>query len=84
MITLKHCSMKEADEVINKAGVELMDALEGVLLDSLIGSNAAGEIFLFRACFVNSNSSDYTIKKSQSEEERAELWREWETITAHT
>lgn len=83
MTVLNHYSLSEAEDIIT-AGVELMDASEGVLLDDMIGENEAGQLVLFKVCFVNSCSSDYTIKISESDEERAELWREWEAITAYT
>ena len=83
MTTLKHYSLSEAEDII-AAGVELMDASEGVLLDDMIGENEAGQLVLFKVCFVSCWASDYTIKISESDEDRAELWREWEAITAYT
>ena len=83
MTVLNHCSLSEAEDIIT-AGVELMDASEGVLLDDMIGENEAGQLVLFKVCFVNCWASDYTIKISESDEDREELWREWEAITAHT
>lgn len=83
MIISKHHGLKEIEDFIED-DVEIMDANEGVLLDDLIGVNEGGDVVLFRVCYLNSNASDYTVKISQSDEERADLWREWENITAHT
>ena len=81
MIILKHCSLSEIDDIIEARNIEIIDVEEDVLLDNMIGTDPAGDLVLFKVCYVNSNMSDYTVKKAEDPGEASDIWEEWEHIT---
>ena len=64
------------ENLLKEKSGEIIDCIEGVLLDSILIDSAAGYIAIMDT-FVNSNMSIYTVYTAENETDNAAIFEMW-------
>lgn len=75
MTKTKICSFNERD-FLEKYNEEILDFVEGTLIDNYITVNDDGKYFVYQECYLNEWSSGYYMYEFDNAKEAFDFWYE--------